>query len=306
MHPMTVKMRVLRGAVFLLIGVAIGGGILAAFGRRPLRIIPPRSNPCTACPHPSGTPELEGEEGHAKLGPPKPGDWRYHYHEAPQGFEDYCADLINWKCAHRTTFYLQPLGGASARYGDTLERMRTYAEAFFGVPAKVLAPIPMFEETLDPKRKQYEADQIIGWLAERRPADALVYMGITEKDLYVQGLNFVFGVGERGVRSGVYSLTRYETDDAADFTRRSLKLLSHEAGHILSINHCVTYACVMQGANSLEEDDSHPMHLCPIDLEKVLWTSGMDRRERYRQLLPLYERWGCRNEAEWVSRKLGE
>jgi archaemetzincin len=139
-----------------------------------------------------------------------------------------------------------------------MERMRIYAEAFFGVPARVLDPIPMFEDTLDAKRGQYDADLLINRLARRRPEDALVYIGISEKDLFVQGLNFVFGVGERRLRCGIYSLTRYETEDLPLFTRRSVNLLAHEAGHILSINHCIEYACVMQGANSLEEHDSHP------------------------------------------------
>ena len=125
-----------------------------------------------------------------------------------------------------------------------------------------------------------------------------------KKDLYVPGLNFVFGVGHAGLRCGAYSLTRYEIEDPTVFTRRSLKLLSHEAGHIISINHCTTYACVMQGANSLPEDDSHPMHLCPIDLQKVLWNSGMDRRQRYEKLLLLYAEWNLPGEATWVGLKL--
>src|SRR6185369_10046975 len=204
----------------------------------------------------------------------KPGDWRHRFHEPAQDFAEYRSTLVNWKCAHRTTFYIQPIGNAGTCYREVMERMRLYAEAFFGVPAKVLDPIPMFEDTVDAKRGQYDADQLINRLARRCPEDALVYIGITEKDLFVPGLNFVFGVGDRRQRSGIYSLTRYETDELPLFTRRSVNLLGHEAGHILSINHCVEYSCIMQGANSLEEHDSHPMHLCPVDLQKVLLNTG--------------------------------
>ncbi|MBI3857887.1 MAG: hypothetical protein HY293_19590 [Planctomycetes bacterium] len=295
--------RLALGALFLLVGAGIGAGVLTFMGLRPR--LPLRVKPCRACPLPSGTAEREDDEGHAKLGPAEPGDWRFRFHEAPQSFEEYRSGPLNWKCSHRTTFYLQPLGGAGAEYRETLERMRLYAEAFFGVPAKVLDPLPMFEDTLEAKRGQYDAERIIDRLSARLPPDALVCMAITDQDLYVPGLNFVFGVGHPGLRSGAYSLKRYETEDVPLFTRRSLKLLSHEAGHILSIDHCVTYACVMQGANSLEEDDRHPMHLCPIDLQKVLWNAGLDRRERYRKLLPLYREWGCKSEADWVSRRLG-
>jgi hypothetical protein len=30
----------------------------------------------------------------------------------------------------------------------------------------------------------------------------------------------------------------------------------------------------------------------------------MDRKERYRKLLPLYQKWECVDEAGWVARRL--
>jgi archaemetzincin len=291
-----------RGALLFLVGAGIGAAILWGCGVR-WRLHTTSAKACTGCPRPEAVPEREDEVGHVPLGPPLPGEWRFRFKEAPQSFEDYRTGPLNAKCAHRTTFYLQPLGEAGTRYRETLERMRIYAEAFFGVPAKVLDPIPLFEDTYSEKRKQYDAEGIIDRLSQRIPPDALVYMGIAEKDLYVPDLNFVFGVGHPGLRCGAYSLTRYETEDVALFTRRSLKLLAHEAGHIVSINHCVTYSCVMQGANSLPEDDSHPMHLCPIDLQKVLWNGGQDRAARYRKLASLYREWGLPSEALWATDK---
>jgi archaemetzincin len=252
----------------------------------------------------SAAPLQADEEGFTKLGPPKPGEWRYAFKEAAQSYEKYVAGPVNKKSDARTTFYIQPLGSAGKGYKDVLERMRLYAEAFFGVPAKVLDPIPMFEEALQARRSQYDSTLIINLLADRVPKDALVYIGITDKDLFSEGLNFVFGEASLNWKCGVYSLVRYQTKDDALFTRRSLNLLAHESGHILSIEHCVAYACVMQGANNLREDDGHPMHLCPIDLKKVLWNTGMDRDDRYRKLLALYQKWGLKAEADWVTKRL--
>ena len=248
----------------------------------------------------------QDEEGFTKLGPPKRGEWRDVFKEPAQSFEKYIGGAVNRKSDKRTTFYIQPLGSAGKSYPEVLDRMRLYAEPFFGVRTKILEPIPMFEEALDAKRKQYDASMIIHLLADRVPDDALVYIGIADKDLYSEGLNFVFGEASLNWRCGVYSLVRYQSKDETLFTRRSLKLLAHESGHILSIEHCVTYACVMQGANNLSEDDSHPMHLCPIDLKKVLWNMGIDRDDRYRKLLALYDKWGLKNEADWVSKRLGK
>ena len=246
----------------------------------------------------------EDEEGFQKLGPPKPGEWRDHFKEPAQSYEKYVAGPVNRKSERRTTFYLQPLGNAGTTYKEMLERMRLYAEAFFGVPSKVLEPIPLFEAAYVAKRSQYNASRIIEKLADQIPKDALVYIGITDKDLFSEGLNFVFGEASLSWRCGVYSLVRYQAKDETLFTRRSLNLLAHESGHILSIEHCVTYACVMQGANNLREDDGHPMHLCPIDLRKVLWNTGMDRDDRYRKLQALYKKWDLKTEAEWVSKRL--
>jgi len=254
----------------------------------------------------SAAPLQADEDGFTKLGPPKPGEWRYSFKEPAQSYEKYIAGPVNKKSDERTTFYIQPLGSAGKSYKEVLERMRLYAEAFFGVPAKVLDPIPMFEEALVAKRSQYDSTLIINLLADRVPKDALVYIGITDKDLFSEGLNFVFGEASLNWKCGVYSLVRYQTKDDALFTRRSLNLLSHESGHILSLEHCVTYACVMQGANNLREDDGHPMHLCPIDLKKVLWNTGMDRDDRYRKLLALYQKWALKAEADWVTKRLAK
>ncbi|HLY08879.1 MAG TPA: hypothetical protein VKW04_06155 [Planctomycetota bacterium] len=259
---------------------------------------------CSLCAAPAAVPGREDEAGFRRLGPPQPGEWRWSSHEAEQSFERYIGGSVNRKCEHRTTFYLQPLGGASARYPELLERMRVHAEAYFGVPARILDPIPMIDEAYASARDQYNATRIINVLADRHPADALAYMGITEKDLYSEGLNFVFGEGSLHFRCGVYSLRRLETGDASLFLRRSLGLVCHEAGHILSIDHCSAWFCVMDGANSLEESDRHPLHLCPVDLRKVLWNTGADREARYRRLYDLYRGWGLKSESDWVAHQL--
>jgi archaemetzincin len=274
-------------------GAALGGGV----GRGD------RSSP-------SGV----GEDGFEKLGPPGPSDWRSHFHEPSQSFEDYVTHCANLKGPGRSTFYIQPLStppgrrnltpGAHEQHEKAIALMRDYAEIYFGVPAKVLDPIPTFEETYDRSRGQCQSTEIIGLLAARLPDDALVYIGITEDDLYAEGLNFVFGEGSLERRTGVYSLRRYHTPDEALFTRRALKLMAHEVGHILSIHHCVTWRCVMQGANTLYEDDSHPMYLCPIDLRKLEWNCGFDRVERYRKLLEFYRRVGLKEDAAWVEERL--
>lgn len=250
------------------------------------------------------TPLQDSAEDFEPFGEPQPGDWQYRFRESAQTFEDYVASSPNRKSVARHTFYIQPLGDLSDKARSAIALMREYAEIFFGVPAKVREPAPLPPNAYVKSRAQYDASRIIDWLSDRIPADALVYIGITNEDLFSEGLNFVFGQGSLQDRTGVYSLHRYETPDAALHLRRALKLMSHEVGHIFSIHHCVTYQCVMNGANSLAEDDRHPMNLCPIDLRKLEWNLGFDRVGRYRKLLDFYRKQELTAEADWTDRHL--
>ena len=66
---------------------------------------------------------------------------------------------------------------------------------------------------------------------------------------------------------------------------RVCQTASHELGHCFGIAHCVFYACVMQGTASLAEDVRQPPYLCPVDLAKVLGTTGANEKQRYGVIL---------------------
>lgn len=70
---------------------------------------------------------------------------------------------------------------------------------------------------------------------------------------------------------------------------RVCRTASHELGHCLGIDHCVYYACAMQGTASIIEDARQPPYLCPIDLAKVLRATGVEVVERYKALLEFSE-----------------
>jgi archaemetzincin len=37
------------------------------------------------------------------------------------------------------------------------------------------------------------------------------------------------------------------------------------------MEHCTAYRCLMNGFNSLQEQDRSPMYPCPVCLRKLLW-----------------------------------
>ncbi|HEX7900381.1 MAG TPA: archaemetzincin [Planctomycetota bacterium] len=273
----------------------------------------PYLRPCRLCVDLPALPPPEPEEGHEKLGPPKPGDWRFSYPEEPQTLEQYAASDVNRRCPHRTTLYIQVLDSrpgrlalkpvCAAAYPKVVERMKEYLEAFFGMPVVLLPPVPIPEEAFVEERDQYDADAVTDRLALKVPADAVAYVGLTTEDLFAPGLNYVFGVGSLGSRAGVYSMRRLQTDDLRLFLERALKLVVHETGHIFSIHHCVTWRCVMQGANSASEQDQQPLRLCPVDLRKLEWNVGGDRAARYERLLRLHRDYGFAD-ADWIEARL--
>ncbi|KAL2793131.1 hypothetical protein BJX66DRAFT_326310 [Aspergillus keveii] len=78
---------------------------------------------------------------------------------------------------------------------------------------------------------------------------------------------------------------------------RISRTVSHELGHCFGIDHCVYYACIMQGSASLAEDTRQPPYLCPVDLAKVLAATGSSVDERDKALLKICERGECRDES---------
>ncbi|KAK2795872.1 hypothetical protein FQN51_000355 [Onygenales sp. PD_10] len=91
---------------------------------------------------------------------------------------------------------------------------------------------------------------------------------------------------------------------------RVCRTASHELGHCFGIDHCMYYACSMQGSASLAEDARQPPYLCLIDLAKMLQATGSTAEERYLALLSfctkhqethLFAAYGA-----WISGRLQE
>jgi len=234
-----------------------------------------------------------------RLGPPSPREWLAVFYEEGQTFEEYKRQVKNLKTEEKRTIYIQPLGVVDGRI---LKDIREYAELFFCVPALLNEPLSIPEDCYNERRRQFDTSKILQNLIRKRPKDALSYVAVMERDLYVENLNFVFGLGSFDERVGVYSLIRFRSDYRT-LIRRALATMTHEIGHILSMKHCIFYKCLMCGSNSLTESDRRPIHLCPVCLSKLEWNLKFDRRERYQRLRDFYKRIGLDQEAEFAGRQ---
>lgn len=120
------------------------------------------------------------------------------------------------------------------------------------------APIP--PDAFSIFRKQYSAKKL---LEEAMSYPMTRILGITEKDLYVKELNFVFGLAELKGSVAVISTARLGmADNKQLFLERTLKEANHELGHTFGLKHCKNAHCVMHFSNSLEDTDKKSDEFC--------------------------------------------
>lgn len=241
---------------------------------------------------------------------PKPGpsDWLANHAEPGQTFEQFVASHPNRPDKKRHTIYMQPLGDFTATSSPSLALLQRFASAFFAMPVKALPAIDIAAERITSRRNpqlQLLTTGILTMLKRRLPADAFCLIAASMIDLYPDpSWNFVFGQASLRERVGVYSFARYADPDPHVVLRRSCKVLAHETGHMFGIAHCIFYRCIMNGSNHLAESDARPMHLCPIDLQKLQWSVGFDVRDRYTKLIDAEEACGFGDEVKWTRQAL--
>jgi len=173
---------------------------------------------------------------------------------------------------------------------------------------------------------QLKVDMVLNKLRNILPGKTLCLLALTMTDLYCDDTDlFVAGWsdGDHGV--AVFSFARY--DPALCFSvefwyemyysetilleerkklllQRSCRLLVHEIGHLLGLDHCIWFQCCMNGSGHLAEDFSQPMSLCPVDLHKLQALCGFDVLQRYKDLLAFYKKHSFKEEQDWVTDRI--
>lgn len=263
---------------------------------------------------------LAPDDGFQPIPVPGPSDWLAVHREPGQTFEEYRRSHPNRPDTQRRIIYLQPLGAFPEQQSPSLEKLREYAARFFQMEVKALAPVTMSAGNFTSRtnsmtgRRQILSTDVLHWLKGKLPGDGFCLLAITMEDLYPEASwNFVFGQASLNERVGVYSFARYDPafyreprgkDYPALLLQRSMKVLTHETGHMFGLAHCVYFNCVMNGSNHLLESDRRPLHLCPVCLRKLQFSVGFDVVERYEALAQFDRQAGLEDEAAWLNRRL--
>lgn len=245
---------------------------------------------------------------------PRAGDWLAEHAEAGQTFAQFGSSRPNRPTAQRTTLYIQPIGDLTKAQDQLVKDTAACLGIVFGVPVKTLdaladAAIPASARRTHPSMgmKQFLSTYILDEvLLPRRPADAVAVLGLTATDLFPEpSWNFVFGQASLRDRVGVWSLARYgdPEKERATVLRRTLKVATHETGHMFGIQHCTMHECGMNGSNSLPESDRAPLAFCSECELKLWWSCKLDPLPRYEKLADFAKRNGLADEeAEWRRR----
>lgn len=248
------------------------------------------------------------------LGAPKPGEWLADHPEKGQTFEEYSKLKPMKPSKERNKIYILPMGDFTKQESKIVDLTVEYISLFYGIETIRMKTI---KDDLVPKDKrrmneegkeQLDASFLLHKIIpDLKPEDGLVVMALTSKDLYPKpSWNFVFGLATYSDGIGITSIARYDPNnkDYAIGLRRAIKTSAHEIGHMFKMRHCTHAMCVMNGVNSLSEDDQKPNTLCSVCLKKMAWNLGLNNKERFKKLISFYEKHHLSSDAEIMKNQL--
>lgn len=159
---------------------------------------------------------------------------------------------------------LLPIGAPDKDLIDWLQQ--ELAEGF-RVRCDLVAPLePTF--AYHPERKQYHSGEILHAMQSYVSRRSWRVLGVTQVDLYIPILTFVFGEAQVGGQCAVVSYHRLQQEfyglrgDRDLLAERLLTESIHELGHTLRLTHCTDHRCVMASSHAVEWIDIKAHTFC--------------------------------------------
>ncbi len=158
--------------------------------------------------------------------------------------------------------------GEAPMDAELLERVRHALQDAFAMSAELRALNGPPADSLDSRRGQHSSTRILRWILTTRPAGVAKVLGITDVDLFIPVLTFVFGEAQMDGTAAVVSTARLRlTYDDRTATpplveTRLVKECLHELGHTFGLVHCPDEACVMSRSNSVLDVDRKRPAFC--------------------------------------------
>ena len=140
-------------------------------------------------------------------------------------------------------------------------------ERVFGFKTIVTSLLDDITFALDPAREQYHSTLILEKLAHLAPPGTLKLVGITDVDLFIPILTYVYGEAKLGGTSCVVSTHRLSEGISpvslpGAFHYRVVKEAIHELGHTFKLQHCPDNTCIMHYSRTVEDVDLKSNQFC--------------------------------------------
>ena len=164
-----------------------------------------------------------------------------------------------------SALYVTALGNVDE---DALAAIEVCLWQSFGFEIRRSSPLDEPALAFDVQRKQHSSVLTLREVLGRIPSDALKVLAVTEKDLFIPMLSFVFGQAQVNGRAAVISLARLRQEfyglspNRALFLARSMKEAVHEMGHTFGLTHCMDSTCPMSLSNTIAHVDRKGTELC--------------------------------------------
>lgn len=160
---------------------------------------------------------------------------------------------------------LVPIGNVPRNALDWIE---SAAAEWFPLPIQRLPALPIPERAFDEKRGQYQSVEIMKMLSQIVPRDASRILGVTDVDLSIPMLSFLFGQAQFDGPVAVVSLCRLHQEfyglppQESLLRERAVKEVLHELGHTFGLVHCSEPTCAMSLATHIELVDAKAEQYC--------------------------------------------
>jgi len=146
----------------------------------------------------------------------------------------------------------------------------------FRMRTEILSPPLNPSFAFHAERQQYHSSEILASMQPYVNGSTWRLLGITQLDLYIPILTFVFGEAQLGGTSAVVSYHRLQQEfyglppDRDVLANRLLIESVHELGHTLRLTHCHDYQCAMAPSHAVEWIDIKDSGFCEDCLARAL------------------------------------
>ncbi|MBZ5537475.1 MAG: archaemetzincin [Acidobacteriia bacterium] len=164
-----------------------------------------------------------------------------------------------------TFLYLAPQGAVD---DEVLTIIETCLWANFGYEIRQLGSSAEPEYAFDLRRRQYSSTLILRQLVVKCPPDAARILAVTEKDLFIPMLSFIFGQAQLNGTVAIISLARLRQEFYGLPSNRMLLLARvvkealHEMGHTFGLIHCPERTCPMSLSTNIHQVDTKGSEFC--------------------------------------------